>query len=214
MLDWNVIVTYRHELVQGFLTTLHIAAIAAVLALAIGLLVGCGRTLPSFFVARICTLYADVLRNIPAVVKLFFAYFVLHLDALTAGIATLALHQSSYISDVVAAGIGALPKGQMEAVLSTGLSYRQGFVRVILPQALRITLPPLTTQLIQVVKNSSIVMLVALEELTFMTQKIEHETFRGMEAAVVATLGYVAIALIITFAMHGLQRVVDRKLPA
>lgn len=214
MFDWRIILTYQNDLLQGLQTTLQVSACSVVLAMVLGIIAGCGRMMPNFYVVKGCLLYANVLRNIPAVIKVFFAYFVLHLDAFLAGVLALSLHQSSYISDVVAAGIRSLPKGQMEAALSTGLSFIQGFRRVILPQALRITLPPLTTQLIQVVKNSSMVMLISLEELTFMTQKIEHETFRGMEAAIVVTLAYVVVALTISLAMSALKFVVDKRIPS
>src|SRR5690606_10370997 len=109
------------------------------------------------------------------------------------------------------AGLRALPKGQLEAAVSTGLSYYQSFRRVLLPQALRITIPPMTTQFVQVVKNSSIVMLISLQDLTFITNQIEHETFRGMEASIAVTVLYLLIALVIIFAMNIVQLTANRR---
>ena len=211
MLDWQIIYEYRWHLLEGLQMTVLVSATTIVISLLIGVIVGCARVAPNYYVVRFGLLYADVLRNIPVVVKLFIAYFILRFDAMTAGILALSLHQSSYISDVVSAGIRSLPKGQLEAALSTGLSWSQGYRRIILPQALRITVPPLTTQFIQVVKNSSTVMLISLEELTFMTQKIEHETFRGMEAAIVVTGMYLCLALAVALGMTFLQKSIDRR---
>src|SRR3546814_14781709 len=119
--------------------------------------------MPIFFLAKILDLYVEILRNIPAVVKLFLIHFVLGFDAFMAGAIALSLHQSAYIADVISAGLRSLPAGQLEAALSTGLSYRHAFTRVLLPQALRITIPPMTTQFVTVVKNSTIGILISLE---------------------------------------------------
>ena len=211
-MDWGILVTYREALLSGLRMTVGISAGTIVVALLLGVLVGCCRAMPNYYLVRVCELYADVLRNIPAVVKIFIAYFVFRLDPVGAGIVALSLHQSSYISDVIAAGIRSIPAGQMEAALSSGLSTRQAYSRVLLPQACRVTIPPMTTQFIQIVKNSSTVMLIAVEELTFMTRKIEHETFRGIEAAVAVTVIYLGLTLVIALAMGLIQHRIDRRL--
>ncbi|NIA70444.1 amino acid ABC transporter permease [Pelagibius litoralis] len=211
-LDWYIIWDYRADLLRGLWLTVRISLIAMVGATLVGVAVGCLRTLPGFLVRRLTGLYVEVLRNIPIVVKLFFAHFILGLDALPAGIVVLILHRSAYIADVTAAGLRSVPYGQTEAALASGLSTRQVFGWVLLPQALRAMIPPMTTQYTQVVKNSSVVMLIALQDLTFMTQRIEHETFRGVEAASTVTLLYLLIVLCVAAAMAGAQRLVDRRL--
>src|SRR3546814_10175473 len=95
---------------------------------------------------------------------------------------------SDWSSDVCSSD--RIPSGQSDAALALGLSRWRSFCLVLLPQAARAMMPPMTTQYTQIVKNSSVVMLVALQELTFMTQRIEHETFRGLEAATTATVLY------------------------
>ncbi len=210
-MDWQIIYEYRGDLLDGLRMTVVISLATIVISLLVGVAAGCARGARNYYLVRASLLYADVLRNIPVVVKLFIAYFILRLDALSSGILALSLHQSSYISDVVAAGIRSLPRGQHEAALSSGLSWLQTYRYIILPQALRTTLPPLTTQFIQVVKNSSTVMLISLQELTFMTQKIEHDTFRGMEAAIAVTAIYLCLALTIALSMTLAQKMVDRR---
>lgn len=211
-LDWYVIWDYRADLLSGFWLTFRISVTAIFGATLVGVLAGCLLALPNFFVHRLTGLYVQVLRNIPVVVKLFFAHFVLGLDALPAGIVVLILHQSAYIADVTTAGLRSIPYGQTEAAMASGLSYSQIFGSVLLPQAARAMIPPMTTQYTQTVKNSAVVMLIALQDLTFMTQRIEHETFRGIEAATTVTLLYLFIVLLIAAAMSVLQRVLDRRL--
>lgn len=210
-LDWYIIWDYRGDLLRGFWLTFQISAVTIIGATLVGVLVGCLRAQPSFFLRRLTGLYVEVLRNIPVVVKLFFAHFVLGLDALPAGIVVLVLHQSAYIADVTAAGLRSVPYGQTEAALASGLSYPQVFGSILLPQAARAMIPPMTTQYTQTVKNSAVVMLIALQDLTFMTQRIEHETFRGIEAATTVTVLYLLIVLCIAVVMSALQRVLDRR---
>ena len=210
-LDWYIVWDYRAELLRGFWLTSFISLVTIVGATLLGTLVGCLRALPTFFLYRVTGLYVEVMRNIPVVVKLFFAHFVIGLDALPAGLIVLILHQSAYIADVTAAGLRSVPQGQTEAAMASGLSYPQLFTSVLLPQAARSMIPPLTTQYTQIVKNSSVVMLIALQDLTFMTQKIEHETFRGLEAASTVTLLYLLIVLCVAMAMSLLQRFLERR---
>ena len=113
----------------------------------------------------------------------------------------LSLHQSSYISDVLDAGFRSVPREQSEAAWACGHNHRQIFLHVLLPQVGVIVLPPLASQFIEIVKNSAAAMLLGIKELTFQTQNIDVETFRGFEAATAVTLIYLALALTISGAM-------------
>ena len=210
-LDWYVVWEYRADLVKGFRLTFILSVGAIVGATVAGVSIGCLRASPRFFLNRLTGLYVEVLRNTPIVVKLFFAHFVLGMDAFPAGIVVLILHQSAYIADVTAAGLRSVPQGQVEAAMASGLSDAQMFASVLLPQAARAMIPSMTTQYTQTVKNSAVVMLIALQDLTFMTQKIEHETFRGIEAATTVTVLYLLIVLVVAVAMSLIQRLLDRR---
>lgn len=210
-LDWYVIWEYRADLVRGFQLTLILSVGTIVGATVFGVAIGCLRALPYFFLNRLIGIYVELFRNTPVVVKLFFAHFVLGMDAFPAGIIVLILHHSAYIADVTAAGLRSVPRGQVEAAMATGLGEAQMFVSVLLPQAARAMIPALTTQYTYTVKNSAVVMLIALQDLTFVTQKIEHETFRGFEAATTVTVLYLLIVLVVATAMSLLQRLVDRR---
>jgi len=211
VLEWGVLWQYEAQILEGLKITLQVSALSIAFSTVLGLIIGSLRVTPQFFVTKLLDLYVEIMRNIPAVVKLFLIHFVVGLDAFLAGVIALSLHQSAYIADVVSAGLRSLPKGQLEAALAAGLTYYHAFTRVLLPQALRITIPPMTTQFVQVVKNSSIVMLISLQDLTFITNQIEHETFRGMEASVVVTVLYLMIALVIIFSMNIVQTTANRR---
>jgi len=200
-MDWYVLWDYRWSLLNGLTLTIWLSAVSIVGSTIVGVVVGCLGTLPSFFLRRATGTYVETMRNIPVVVKLFFLHFIFGLDAIPAGILSLVLHQSAYIADVITAGLRSIPTGQTEAALSCGHSRSQVFQYILVPQALRIVIPPLTTQYIQVVKNSAVVMLIALEDLTFQTQLIEHQTFRGFEASTAVTVLYLLIVLVIAVLM-------------
>ena len=203
---WWVIWDYREALCSGLYLTVKISIFTMIGSLLLGTLVACLRQLPSFAIERAMAAYVELIRNIPSVVKVFFLYFVAGLDALPAAVLGLSLHQSSYIADVLDSGFRAIPREQSEAAWACGHDRRQIFVHVLLPQVCAITMPPLASQFIEIVKNSAAAMLLGIKELTFQTQNIDVETFRGFEAATVVTLIYLGLALFIAGVMTLLQR--------
>ena len=203
---WAVIWDYREALWSGLQLTVEITLLTIGGALLLGTLIGCLRQLPSYFLGRAVLAYVEVIRNIPSVVKVFFLYFVAGFDALPAAVIGLSLHQSGYISDVLDAGFRSIPREQSEAAWACGHSRLQIFVHVLLPQVWAIVLPALASQLIEIVKNSAAAMLLGIKELTFQTQNIDVETFRGFEAATTVTLIYLTLALSIAGIMTMLER--------
>lgn len=206
---WWVIWDYREALWSGLQLTVEITLLTMTGSLLLGTLVACLRQLPSFFIERAVQAYVEVIRNIPSVVKVFFLYFVAGLDALPAAVLGLSLHQSSYISDVLDSGFRSIPREQSEAAWACGHDRRQIFLHVLLPQVAVITMPPLASQFIEIVKNSAAAMLLGIKELTFQTQNIDVETFRGFEAATAVTLIYLSLALLIAGTMILLERRIE-----
>jgi polar amino acid transport system permease protein len=205
-MDWAIIWQYRAELATGLAITLAVSVLAILGATAVGVLVGCLRGSQSYLLQRLTSAYTELLRNLPLIVKLFFLYFVVGLPALPAALTALILHQSAYIADVTASGLRSVGRGQHDAGLSLGLKRWQLYRRIILPQTIRIMLPPMTSQYVSVIKNTSVVALIGVADLTFQTQQINVETFRGFEAATAATLLYMLLAGAVIAAMTRLQR--------
>jgi polar amino acid transport system permease protein len=205
-MDWSILWQYRGALASGLVITLWVSALAIVGSTLLGVLVGCLAVQRSYLLRRLTSVYTETLRNLPLIVKLFFLYFIVGLPAVPAALLALILHQSAYIADVTRAGIRSVSRGQLAAGLSLGHSYPQVFRYIILPQAGRIILSPMTTQYVSAVKNSSVVALIAVQDLTYQTQEINVETFRGFEAATAATVLYIFVALIVIGLMLAAQR--------
>jgi polar amino acid transport system permease protein len=211
-LDWSILWQFRDALLSGLLTTLWISAVGIVGSTLIGVTVGCLATVPSPLLRRLTGAYVELLRNLPMIVKLFFLYFIAGLPAIPAALLALSLHQSAYIADVTKAGIRSIARGQVDAALSLGHGWAQVFRYVLLPQVLRVVMPPMTTQYVAVVKNSAVVALISVQDLTFETQQINVETFRGFEAATATTVLYILIAMAVIGTMTWLQpRRFDRR---
>ena len=198
---WSVIWDYREALLSGLAYTLAITALTMIGATLLGILVACLHQQPSYVVIRLAETYVEVIRNIPSVIKVFFLYFVAGLDAMPAAVLGLSIHQSSYIADVLDAGFRSVPREQSEAAWACGHSRLQILHHVLLPQVVTTVMPPLTSQFIEIVKNSAVAMLLGIKELTFQTQNIDVETFRGFEAATAVTVIYLALSLTIAGGM-------------
>jgi polar amino acid transport system permease protein len=186
--------------------TIGVSVLGIIGSTILGVLVGCLGTLPVFLLRRATSLYTEVLRNLPLLAKLFFLYFIVGLPALWAAVGALVLHQSAYIADITTSGIRSVAAGQLDAALSLGHGTWQAFRYVIVPQMVRIVLPPMTSQYVSVIKNSSVTALISIQDLTFQTQEINVETFRGFEAATATTVLYMLVAAVVIALLTRLQR--------
>jgi His/Glu/Gln/Arg/opine family amino acid ABC transporter permease subunit len=208
--SWSILWRYREALIDGFTITVELSVFGIIGSTLLGFLVAAGAATSDPLVPRLARAFIEAVRNVPSIIKVFFLYYVVGLDAFLAGIIGLTIHQSAYIADVVSAGLRSIPREQGESARVLGHSYAQTFVYVLLPQLARVVIPPMTNQYIEVVKNSSIVMFVGVTELTYQTQQIEFDTAHGYLAAGVVTLLYVLLALAVSglmnLAQHGLRR--------
>jgi len=205
-MNWRPFIEHADVLWAGLFLTLKLVLLGVAGSSMLGVTIGALGASPRFVLRRACALYVEVMRNVPLVVKLFFLYFVLGLDAFPAALLSLVIHQSAFIADVTAAGLRSIPHEQIEAASTTGLNGAQIFVHVLFPQFLRVTIPPFTNQAIELLKNTALVSLVGLQDLTFVAQNIQIETYRYRESFIVVTTLYVMLAFGIVGAMSALQR--------
>jgi len=164
--DFSFVVDYQQEFIDGFLTTIGVSLFALGLSLVIGTMVAVFRISQVRVLEWIGTAYVEFIRNTPLVIQVFFFFFGLpsvgiKLSAFMLGSLGLAIYTSSYIAEAIRAGIQAVPRGQMEAARSSGLTYIQAMRHVILPQAFKLTIPPLGNQFLNLVKNSSVLAIIA-----------------------------------------------------
>lgn len=219
---WEVLFQepYLGWLVQGVAATLKLSGLAWLQALVIGLLVGALRTLPWRFLRAIGTVYVEFFRNIPLLVHLFFWYFaapevlpqafrewlVEHGVEFWSAVLGLGVYSGARFGEVFRAGIQAVPRALLEASASTGLSTAQAYRHVVVPCALRLVIPPLTGETLNLLKNSSLALTIGVAELTFMTRQVESYTARGLEAVAAGTLIYLILCLVVAALMGRVER--------
>ena len=208
---WSVLWTapYGGWLLAGLGTTLRLAVIGWLVACILGTLAGALRTVPFAPARLLATAYVEFFRNVPLLVWMFFWYFgapqVLPLGAqeplnrlgveFLAAVMALGVYHGARFSEVIRAGIQSIPRTQIEAALSTGLSVGQAYRFIILPVALRLIIPPLTSESLNLLKNSSLALTIGVAEVTFQTRQIEAYTAKGIEALTAGTLIYLLLCL-------------------
>lgn len=165
-MDFSFLDVYKDNFIDGFLTTIEVSIVALILSLILGIIIAVFRISQVKPLEWFGTFYVEFFRNTPLVIQIFFFYFGLpsigiDLSKFMVASFGLAIYTSSFIAEAVRAGIQSVNKGQMEAARSSGLNYIQAMWHVILPQAFKIIVPPLGNQFINLVKNSSVLALIA-----------------------------------------------------
>ena len=198
-------------LLEGLVVTLEIMAGAVVLAVPRALASGIGRMSPLRPVRWLASVYVEVFRGTSALVQLFWFYFVLplfgvQLPAMLVGIVVLALNAGAYGAEVVRGAIRAVPPGQREAGVALNLTRAQILRRIVVSQAIPAMLPPAGNLLIELMKNTALVSLITITDLTFRGQLLRSETLRTTEIFALMLLMYFGVALLITAGVRLLER--------
>lgn len=200
--DWQVFLqdtgggrTYLEWLFSAWGWTLSVAVLALIVALLVGSLMGILRTTPNKAFVLIGNAWTELFRNIPLLVQVFLWYHVIpslflslrDVPSFVLVVFALGFFTSARISEQVKAGIQALPKGQSYAGLAMGLTLPQTYRFVLLPMAFRIVIPPLTSESMNIIKNSSVAFAVSVAELTMFAMQAQEETSRGIEVYLAVT---------------------------
>ncbi len=213
--DWSVVTSgqYHDWLVSGLKMTLQLSVAGIILSFLLGLIVAVMRMSHLKLFRWSACVFLEFTRNTPLLVQIFFWYFGSYkllptvvnewLNSTSfefaAGLMALTIYTSAFIAEDIRSGVLSIPKEQMEAARSAGFSYLQAMRHIILPQAVRITIPPLVNQFLNLAKNSSLAMTIGVMELTYQARQVESYTFKGFEAFTAATVVYLALSIIITF---------------
>lgn len=210
-------ITYLDWMLSAWGWTLAVALLSLAVALAVGVLMGILRTTPNKWLAGLGTAWTELFRNIPLLVQIFLWYHVVpalvpplkELPGFVLVVLGLGFFTSARISEQVKAGIQSLPRGQRQAGLALGLTLPQTYRHVLLPMALRIVIPPLTSESMNIVKNSAVAFAVSIAELTQFAMQAQEETSRGIEIYLAVTGLYFVSALAINrvakFIEHRMQ---------
>ncbi len=201
----------RDEFAWGTLLTLWLSAVSMVLSLIIAVLGALARTSGPRWLRAIVAAYVEFIRNTPFLVQVFVIYFGLpaiglRLDANVCAVLAMVLNGSAYSIEIVRAGIESIGGGQIEAARALGLHRLQAFRLIVLPQALRVVVPPLGSQFILLMLNSSIVSVISADELTAVAQNVQSRTFRSFESYFVAMGIYFALSMLFSGAFAAVER--------
>ena len=221
--DWKVFLqddgsgrTYLQWMFDAWGWTLAVAGVSWVVAMAFGVLFGTLRTLPnSRVLSRLANVWVELFRNVPLLVQIFIWYFVVpkifpamkELPSFVLVVFALGFFTSARIAEQVRAGIQALPRGQTYAGMAMGFTTAQTYRYVILPMAFRIILPPLTSESMNLLKNSSVAFAVSIAELTMFAMQVQEETSRGVEVYLAVTALYAVSA----FSVNRIMSFVEKK---
>ncbi|EKZ99940.1 amino acid ABC transporter permease [Cupriavidus metallidurans] len=203
---------YHEWLVSGFVMSLKLSVIAFAISLPLAIVIALLRLAPLAPLRGLGQTYVEAIRNVPLLAHMLFWYFGApqllpfaikswlyehNYEAVSALIA-LVLYTTAYMAEDIRSGIRSIPKEQLEASRALGFSFLASMRLVVLPQSLRITVPPLVNQILNLWKNSSIAMVIGVAELMYQAQQVESATFRGFESFAFATLAYLTISMTIT----------------
>ena len=210
-MDWSVLGENAGLLAQGLLITLEVSALALLLALALGVIVATLRVAPSQTLRRIGAAYVEFLRNIPLLVQLFFLFFALpsigiRLDAFVCGVLALGVYTSAFVAEAIRSGIAAVPKGQLEAGLSSGMTYPTAMRLIVLPQAIGKTIPPLGNTTLNLIKNSSLVSTVSVLDVLGTANLLGARSFQYVPMFAGAAICYLILTLPTAYAVNLLEK--------
>lgn len=220
--NWAVLWTGQSGgwLLQGVLTTLQIFVLGLLIAITLGVVAGALRTVPIAPLRWLASSYVEFFRNVPLLVWMFFWYFGVppllpqalqdwlfaHGVEFWAGVFAIGVYHGARFSEVMRAGIQSIPKTQLEAAVSTGLTVAQAYRLIVIPIALRLIIPPATNETVNLLKNSSVALTIGVAELTFQTRQIETYTAKAFEALAAGTILYLILCLAVASIMGYLER--------
>lgn len=222
--NWTVLVgePYLGWILSGFAWTVAISSSAWIIAFIVGSVIGVMRTTPSAFLRAVGTGYVELFRNVPLLVQMFVWYFVvpelvpdeagrwlkrdLPLPEHTTAVVCLGLYTAARVAEQVRSGIDAVGPGLRQAGSAIGLTIPQVYRYLLLPVSYRLIIPPLTSEFLNVFKNSSLALTIGVLELTAQARRIEEYTFQGFEAFTAATVLYMCVTLAVMTGMRVLER--------
>lgn len=213
--------TYFDTLLSGLYWTLAVALSAWIMALILGAVIGTIRTTSNRWAVRIANGYVELFRNIPLLVQMFLWYFVmpellpvsignwlksLPDAAFVTAVLSLGFFTSARVAVQVSAGIQSLPRGQRLAGTALGLTTAQTYRYILLPMAFRIIVPPLASEFLNIIKNSSVALTIGVMELTARARSMQEFSFQVFEAFTAATILYIAVNVVVVFLMHWIEK--------
>lgn len=197
-------------IVEGMIVTIELSVYSLIIALVLGLVVGLMRISANPALRNLAITYIEIIRGTPLLVQIFIMYFfigtVLDLERFTAGVVALSVFTGAYVAEIIRSGIQSIPAGQMEAARSLGMSYPKAMIYVILPQAFKRTLPPMAGQFINLIKDSSLVSVISITDLTKAGREVVSGSFAPFEVWFTVALLYLLLTSTLSWAIQRLEK--------
>lgn len=210
-LDFSIFIDYGPRILLGFWLTIKIVVLAIALGLPLGALLALARRSRFRLLSWAALAFIELFRNTPFIIQVFLLYYVLpfyglRLPAEQVGVLALAAFGSAYFAEVIRGGIDAVPAGQLDSARAIGMSDLQAMRHIVLPQSLAIILPPLTNQMLSLIKESAILSTITVQEMTMTAIRVQGETFRPFEAFIMIAALYWLLNEVVAIAMRALER--------
>lgn len=200
---------------DGIARTFQVTVLSILLALLIGLVAGLGRVSRIRVINRIATIYVEVVRGIPLLVQIFYIYYALgrivKIPDIASAIIAMSVCYGAYLAEIIRAGIQSIHPGQMEAALGLGLSRRQAMQHIILPQTFKVILPPIGNEFIALLKDSSLVSILAVSDLLRRGREYASHTFQYFETLTVVALVYLILTLFFSWLVGLMETRLNRN---
>lgn len=206
--NFSFLIEHGHYFMSGLVVTLELAVLSILLSTICGVFVALGRLSKFGPLNWLAGAYIDFIRGVPVLVQVYIVFYSININlpAFAAGTIALTINNTAYVAEIIRAGIQSVDKGQREAARSLGMTSAQTMRMIILPQALRNILPALGGQLIVAIKDTSIVSVLALQELTYNTDTIRSLTFLAFEPLMVSALFYFAVTYVLKKGVDYMER--------
>lgn len=210
-LDFSIFIEYGPRILVGFWLTIKIVVMAIAIGLPWGVALALARRSRVRLFRWAAIGFIELFRNTPFIIQVFLIYYVLpfyglRLPAEQVGVLALAAFGSAYFAEVIRGGIDAMPAGQLESARAIGMTEMQAMRYVVLPQALGVILPPLTNQMLSLIKESAILSTITVQEMTMTAIRVQGETFRPFEAFIMIALLYWLLNEVVATLMRRLER--------
>jgi polar amino acid transport system permease protein len=209
--EWEFIATSGPFILQGAGITVLVSILSIILGTTLAIIGALGRLSTNAVIYAVASLYVSLVRGTPLLVQIFFAYYALPqagivLDPIPTGIAALGFNYGAYMTEIFRAGIQAVAGGQREAAQALGMRESQIFRRIVLPQAVRIVTPAIGNEFIAMIKDSSLVSIITVQELLWRAQRVGRAEFQTIPAILIAALAYWILTILFSIFQERLER--------
>jgi polar amino acid transport system permease protein len=214
--EWEFILSSGPYILGGIWITILVSVLSIVLATILAILGALGRLSTNPVIFAIATLYVSLVRGTPLLVQIIFVFYALPqagivLDPIPTGVVALGFNYGAYMTEIFRAGIQAVPGGQREAAQALGMRESHLFRRIVLPQAIRIVIPAIGNEFIAMIKDSSLVSIITVQELLWRAQNVGRAEFQTIPALVIAALAYWALTIIFSLFQDRLEKRLARS---